>query len=155
MAKKVLVGGTFDIVHVGHIEMLKQAKNLCDDCRVIVVVARDSTIRRYKRREPIIPEEDRLKIISAIKYVDEAILGNEIDGKTFYDIILDVKPDIVALGYDQRIEEKNLQEWIRSKGLETKVVRLKKYVSSSGINSSSDIRQKIIELFCGDNLSEQ
>ena len=145
---KVLVGGSFDIIHVGHIQMLKQAKKLCPNSELIVVVARDSTIRKYKNREPILPENDRLEILKAIKYVDKAILGNELGEKTFFDIIYEIKPDIIALGYDQQINEAELKEWLMKKKLQTRVIRLEKYESKSGLNSSSAIRNKILELYC-------
>ncbi len=148
MTCKVLVGGSFDIIHVGHIKMLKQAKELCPHGELIVVIARDSTIRKYKKREPILPENDRLEIIKAIKYVDKAILGNELGEKTFFDIIYEIKPDIIALGYDQQINETELKEWLAKKGLQTKIIRLKKYEPESGLNSSSAIRNKILEIYC-------
>ncbi len=148
MTCKVLVGGSFDIIHVGHIQMLKQAKNLCPQSELIVVVARDSTIRKYKKREPILPENDRLEIIKAIKYVDKAILGNELGKKTFFDIIYEIKPDIIALGYDQQVNEAELKEWLMKKKLQTRVIRLEKYGSKSGLDSSSAIRNKILELYC-------
>ena len=148
MTCKVLVGGSFDIIHVGHIKMLKQAKELCPHGELIVVIARDSTIRKYKKREPILPENDRLEIIKAIKYVDKAILGNELGEKTFFDIIYEIKPDIIALGYDQQINEIELKEWLAKKGLQTKIIRLKKYEPESGLNSSSAIRNKILEIYC-------
>ena len=148
MTCKVLVGGSFDIIHVGHIKMLKQAKELCPHGELIVVIARDSTIRKYKKREPILPENDRLEIIKAIKYVDKAILGNELGEKTFFDIIYEIKPDIIALGYDQQINETELKEWLAKKGLQTKIIRLDKYEPESGLNSSSAIRNKILEIYC-------
>ncbi len=70
---RVLVGGVFDILHVGHIHFLKQAKELGDE--LVVIVAHDETVRMQKRREPINPAEDRAELLRAIRYVDEVYIG--------------------------------------------------------------------------------
>jgi len=145
MAKRVMVGGSFDIIHLGHINFLKAAKNLCENCKLIVIVSRDSTIKRIKGREPVFSENDRLEIVKSIKYVDEAYLGNELEEKSFFDIILEIKPDIIALGYDQNINEDKLKKWCEQKGLSIKIVRLPKF-SSGRINSSTEARNRVLQI---------
>ena len=90
---KVMATGTFDILHLGHIYYLKEAKKLGDT--LAVVVATDSTVRKLKH-EPINPEEIRLNLIKELKIVDEAYLGHEDD---MYEIVKEIKPDIIALRF--------------------------------------------------------
>ena len=142
-----MVAGSFDIIHLGHINYFKMAKQLCDDCKLIVVVARDSTIKRLKGRLPIFSEKERVEIVKSIKYVDDAVLGNEIGDKSFFDIIMDIKPEIIALGYNQNVDEEKLRKWLNEKKLDIKIVRLPKFEVLGGINSSSQARNKIIEVY--------
>ena len=155
MPKKVMVAGSFDIIHTGHIWFLKKAKNLCSDCKLIVVVARDSTIKKYKGREPIFTENERLEIVKSLRFVDEAVLGNELDGKTFFDILLDIKPDILVLGYDQKVPEEEIKKWAQEKGLNMDIIRLEKYNNENVITSSTQARKKIIKIYCGEEDESQ
>jgi len=93
-----LIGGVFDILHVGHIETLKVAKEKVDV--LVVVIARNKTVRKFKGRDVVMDENDRLRLVSSIKYVDLAILGSEED---FMEPVLRVDPDIIFLGYDQSL----------------------------------------------------
>ena len=145
---RVLAFGTFDLLHYGHVKMLEQAKALGgDDGKLVVVISRDSSAFKVKGHPPIFPHEQRLMLIKSLKVVDEAILGYK--GDTWKDrlqIILDLKPDIIALGYDQPVEISALQDELEKRGLDLKIVRLKKYGDAS-FNSSSKIVKKIIEQF--------
>ena len=116
----VLTGGVFDIIHVGHLATLWDAKALGDV--LVVVVARDETVERLKGRKPINKEEDRLKVVQNLKPVDLALLGDKSDP---YKIVKRLRPDIIALGYDQIHKEDEIQNHLGSMGLKTKVVRLK------------------------------
>lgn len=74
MEKKRIIGyttGVFDMFHIGHLNILKRAKEQCD--YLIVGVSTDELCKSYKKKEPIIPYEERKAIIEAIKYVDEVI----------------------------------------------------------------------------------
>jgi FAD synthetase len=115
----VFVGGGFEIIHYGHVYTLEKAKGLGDV--LVVSVARDSTIRRRKNREPLIGETDRVKLLSALKDVDAAILGVEGD---IYITLERVKPDIVALGYDQYHIEDEVRREAARRGMKVRVVRL-------------------------------
>jgi FAD synthetase len=145
---RVLAFGTFDLLHFGHVEMLEKAKTLGgDDAELIVIVSRDDSSQKVKGHPPIFPSEERLKLIRSLKIVDDAVLGYK--GETWKDrlqIIEDLKPDIIALGYDQPVNIDALQDELEKRGMEVKIIRLAKYGEAS-FNSSSKIVQKIIERF--------
>jgi len=84
-------------------------------------VARDSTIRRRKKREPLIGERDRVKLLSSLREVDAAVLGVEGD---IYETLVRVGPDIVALGYDQYHLEDEVKAEAKRRGIGVEVVRL-------------------------------
>ena len=115
----VFIGGGFEVIHYGHVYTLSRAKSLGDV--LVVSVARDSTIRRRKNREPLVGEQDRVKLLSALKDVDAAILGVEGD---IYVTLERVKPDLVALGYDQYHLEDEVKKEAARRGMELEVVRL-------------------------------
>ena len=117
--KVVFMGGTFEIIHPGHIDTIQQAKKLGDV--LVAVVARDATVRRRKGRDPIVSEEERRGVLSAIKYVDVAMLGSE---SNIYDTLEKVGPDIVALGYDQYHQEAEIALEATRRGIRLSVVRL-------------------------------
>ncbi len=98
LVKVGLTGGTFDIIHIGHLRTLEEAKKYVD--LLAVVVARDSTVKKMKNRNPLNTEDIRLEIVSMLKPVDVAILGSEED---FMEPVKRIKPDIIFLGYDQDI----------------------------------------------------
>ena len=132
---RVLATGVFDILHPGHVHFLTEAKRLGDE--LVVVVARDSVAQRMKRL-PFIPENIRVTMVGALKPVDRAILG--VVGN-IYDILTVVKPDIVALGYDQEFDANEIVEEGKKRGLELKVARISKYS-----DSEFDGTRKIIKM---------
>lgn len=115
----VFIGGGFELIHYGHVYTISKAKGLGDV--LVVSVARDSTIRKRKNREPLIGEEDRVRLLSSLREVDAAILGVEGD---IYVTLEKVKPDIVALGYDQYHMEGEVKSQAQKRGMKLKVVRL-------------------------------
>lgn len=117
--KVVFIGGGFELIHYGHAYTIGKAKGLGDV--LVVSVARDSTIRRRKNREPLIGEEDRVRLLSSLRDVDAAILGVEGD---IYETLQKVAPDIVALGYDQYHMEDEVKREAAKRGMELEVVRL-------------------------------
>lgn len=93
--KIIFTNGCFDLIHVGHIELLKYASSLG---KVVVGLNSDESVKRLKGiSRPINNELDRKKILEAISYVNEVIIFNE---DTPYDLIKQVKPDIVIKGGD-------------------------------------------------------
>jgi FAD synthetase len=138
---KVMATGTFDLLHMGHIYYLREAKKLGD--KLVVIVARDSTVRKLKH-EPVTPEEMRLNLIKELRMVDEAMLGHEDD---MYEVVKEVKPDIIALGYDQIHDEKSIEQELKKRKLNAKVVRLPKYEGMDDLDGTRRIIGKIISAY--------
>jgi FAD synthetase len=138
---KVMATGTFDLLHMGHIFYLKEAKKLGDT--LYVVVATDATVRRLKH-EPVNPEDVRLSLIKELRIVDKAVLGHEDD---MYRVVETIQPDIIALGFDQIHEEKNIEQELRKRHLKTRVVRLPKYSDGSDLEGTRRIIRKIISAY--------
>ncbi len=136
---RVLATGTFDILHPGHLLYLEEAKKLGDE--LYVIVGRDVNVKRRKR-VPIIPEQQRLEMVSALRVVDRAMLGSERD---MYEPLYSIKPDIIAIGYDQAFDESELEEELRKRGFKSRVIRIKKY-NSSGLCKAEGIIKRILEL---------
>lgn len=122
MKRKVMAFGTFDIFHRGHRSYLKQAKKLGE--YLIVVVARDETVAQIKKQPAKNKECERLEKIKLSKLADEVILGN-LQNK--YAVIKKYKPDIIALGYDQKINSREIRKKIKEFKLNIKIRRLKAY----------------------------
>ncbi|NHJ39475.1 MAG: FAD synthase [Asgard group archaeon] len=143
---RLVVFGTFDIIHPAHLKFLVEARSAanCPECELVVVVARDSSIKRIKGHPPIFDEEKRLKLISGLRVVDYAQLGNE--GEEPFKVILELKPDHIVLGYDQVINDKPLFDFIEEFNLKVKIHRLPKY-ESGDLSSSSEIRDKVLEIY--------
>ncbi|OGS49330.1 MAG: FAD synthase [Euryarchaeota archaeon RBG_16_68_13] len=118
---RVMATGVFDLLHPGHIYFLSEARSLGDE--LVVVVARDSTARKFKH-EPITAEASRVQMVAALKPVDRALLGHEGD---IYEILDELRPDVIALGFDQAHNEERVLEECRRRGLRTKVVRLPQF----------------------------
>jgi len=133
--------GAFDLLHIGHIYFLKEAKKLGDE--LVVVVARDNTVRKLKH-EPVTPEKMRVELIKELKIVDKAVLGHE---KDMYVVVEELQPDIIALGYDQIHDEKKINEELKKRKLNSKVVRLPEYTGMEDLNGTRKIIGKIIAAY--------
>lgn len=118
--KYVMVFGTFDILHPGHLNFFKQAKKYGQ--KLIVVIARDNTVKKIKHRLPVNSQKDRQKLVSELKIVDQAVLGDSVNPMK---VIKKFKPVAVCLGYDQKAFVKEL----KSTFPDLKIVRLKSYKS--------------------------
>jgi FAD synthetase len=139
----VLVAGTFDILHPGHIFLINEAAKLGD---VYVIVATDRNRELYSGEAPIIPEEQRLEVIKSIKNVKEAKLGRH-DNDTLK-AVEEINPDIILLGPNQRFSIDKLTNALQMKGLNhIEVLRLDKYYDKYKLHSSSLIKRNIIERF--------
>lgn len=135
--KKVMVFGTFDILHPGHMSFFWQAKKKGD--YLIVVVARDKNVRNFKGKNPYYNEMVRLTRLRKLKIVDKARLGNLYDK---FQVILEERPDIICLGYDQKISVRKLQKELKAMKIKAKVYRLKPYKPKI-FKSSKLIRPRI------------
>lgn len=143
--KVVLASGVFDLLHLGHVRFLEEAKKAGgENAELIVIIARDRTVEKRKGKKPIMPENQRRALVEALKVVDEAILGyEEFDvGK----VIEKIKPDVIVMGYDQNGMEQTVKNYIKEKKLKIEVVKIGKF-GDDELNSSSKIKQKIVEDF--------
>jgi len=139
--RKVLVAGTFDILHPGHIFLINEAAKLGE---VHVIVATDNNRKRFSGTLPIISEEQRLEVIKNLKNVKEAKLGRE-DNNILL-TISEINPDVILLGPDQRFDINLLRKALKKNDLgHIEVKRLNKYYDKYELNSSSMIKKKIIE----------
>jgi cytidyltransferase-like protein len=132
--KIVMAFGTFDFLHAGHENYLKEAKKLGD--HLIVVIGRDNTVRSIKGRPAANSEKNRLKNLRQTGWADRVILGNRGDK---HQIVLKYRPAVIALGYDQFAFTQTLQKTLIDHNLNTEIVRLTPYFPQT--YKSSQIRQ--------------
>lgn len=133
--------GTFDIIHPGHGYYLQESKKLGGkDAKLVVVVARDSTVRARKR-VPIVNEEQRLEVIKMLKPVDEAYLGHTTD---MFKIVEEINPDIISIGPDQNFDPDWLRDELKKRNLKSEVIKITGY-KESALDSSCKIIRKIKE----------
>jgi cytidyltransferase-like protein len=134
--KVVLVGGVFDLIHPGHIHTLKAAKAEGDV--LVVVVARHSTAQKIKKYRKIYHDEKlRRDLVTSLNFVDLALIGKE---GTLYDTVEYVKPNVIALGYDQAHSEKDIAENCKKRNLNVQVIRLSTPIPGS---KSSKIKEEL------------
>ena len=134
--KVVLVGGVFDLIHPGHIHTLRAAKAEGDV--LVVVVARQSTAQKIKKYRKIYHDEKlRKDLVTSLNFVDLAIIGKE---GTLYDTVEYVKPNVIALGYDQAHSEKEIAENCKKRNLNVQVIRLSTPIPGS---KSSKIKEEL------------
>ena len=143
--KVVLASGVFDLLHLGHVKFLEEAKKAGgENAELIVIIARDSTVERAKGRKPIMSEDQRRALVESLKVVDKAVLGYE--KFDIGEVIEHIRPDIIALGYDQEDMEKQVQDYVDTHKVEVKIVKIGKFGENS-LDSSSKIKQQIIEKY--------
>lgn len=141
--KIVLASGVFDLLHLGHVRFLEDAKKTGGtNSKLVVIIAKDSTTEKLKGKKPIMSEEQRCALVESLKVVDEAILGYE--GLDIGEVIERIKPDIIALGYDQIEMEQEVKEYISKHKLHVSIVRVGKF-GENILDSSTKIKQKIID----------
>ncbi len=132
-----MASGVFDLLHPGHLFFFHEARKLGDE--LVVVVARDSTALR-NGKSLIFNEDTRLQIISELRVVDRAVLGHEGD---IYQTVKELKPDIIALGFDQRFDPEEIESRSREIGVNLKVARMPRLPGYT--KSSSTIKEKLLE----------
>lgn len=119
---RVVVFGTFDMLHKGHESLFEQAKKFGDE--LFVVVARDINVRKGKLRAPVHNENERLASVKENTHVTNATLGHEHDNR--YQVIEEIQPDVICIGYDQKTPP-NFEQTLFDKNINAKVVKLKAY----------------------------
>ncbi|MBL6890560.1 MAG: FAD synthase [Candidatus Poseidoniaceae archaeon] len=133
--KRIMAVGVFDLLHAGHLHYLEQAKALGQ--HLTVVIAHDDTVR-IRKHEPVTNHDLRRRMVEGLKPVDDAIIGNPPEVPIF-DILPIVKPDIIALGYDQEHAEESINRKLRELGYQDiEVVRVE------GLSEDLDGTRKII-----------
>lgn len=137
---RVMATGVFDIIHLGHVYFLKEAKKLGDE--LMVVVATDKTAEKLKHI-PITSQDMRVKLVGELKPVDKAVLGYEDDR---YKIVKELKPDIIALGFDQAHDEEVIKKDLAEMGMDVKVVRLEPFVDHD-LDGTRKIIRKVIDWY--------
>jgi len=143
--KVVLASGTFDLLHFGHVRFLEEAKRAGgEDAKLVVVVARDSTVERRKGESPVMSEDQRRALVEALEVVDEALLGFE--DFSIERVIERIRPDVIAVGYDQEGIEREVRKAVEEKGLDVRVVRIGRF-GEKELNSSSKIKRRIAEAY--------
>lgn len=141
--KVVLASGVFDLLHLGHVRFLEEAKSAGgENAKLIVIIARDSTVEKTKSRKPIMSEDQRRALVESLKVVDEAVLGYE--DLDIGEVIGKIKPDVIALGYDQADMEREVKTYVAKHKLPVEVVRIGRF-GENALDSSSKIKQKIID----------
>ncbi len=143
---RVMASGVFDIIHLGHVHYLEQARKLGDE--LVVVVATDKTVRKMKH-EPITPGNMRVQLVNSLKPVTSAVLGHEDD---IFRTVEEIRPDIIALGFDQKFDEAELVRQLESRGLTgIRVVRLSKMeYESFDLDGTRKIIQRVLDWYALD-----
>ena len=137
--KRVVATGTFDLLHPGHLYYLEESRLLGDE--LYVIVARDANVRH--KPKPVIPEDQRLKMVAALKPVDNAVLGDLHD---MFQPIREIKPAIITIGFNQHFAEEKIKGDLLSRGIISEVVRVGQYPGDS-CSSTSRIIRKILKQY--------
>ena len=138
---RVMAVGVFDLLHAGHLHYLEQAKELGD--YLTVVVAHDDTVRKRKH-EPVTGQDLRARMVAGLKPVDEVVVGNP-PSVAIFDILEQVKPDVIALGYDQDHAEESIRNRLQEMGFtEIEVTRVEGL--SDDLDGTRKIIQRILDL---------
>jgi len=140
--KTVVATGTFDLLHPGHLYYLEESRRLGDE--LYVIIARDANVRHKPR--PVIPEDQRMKMVEALKPVDHAVLGDLHD---MFRPIREIQPAIITIGFNQHFDEAKLVADLRSRGISSDVVRIDQYPGDS-CSSTSRIIRKVLEQYRGE-----
>jgi FAD synthetase len=139
----VLASGVFDLLHLGHVRFLEEAKKAGgENAELVVIIARDSTVEKTKGRKPIMSEDQRCALVESLKVVDRTVLGYE--HLHIGEVIEKIKPDVIALGYDQEDMYRQVRTYLDKRKSNVKVVRIGRFGENT-LDSSSKIKQKIID----------
>ncbi len=142
---RVMAVGVFDLLHAGHLHYVEQAKSLGDE--LIVVVAHDDTVRKQKH-EPVTNQELRRRMVEGLKPVDKAIVGNP-PSEPIFDILNIVKPDIIALGYDQKHSRDSIKSGLEDNGWgQVQVIRVEGLADD--LDGTRKIIARILSLWSGE-----
>tara|TARA_B100000902_G_C27306943_1_gene916043 strand:- start:1703 stop:2212 length:510 start_codon:yes stop_codon:yes gene_type:complete len=142
---RVMAVGVFDLLHAGHLHYVEQAKQLGDE--LVVVVAHDDTVRKQKH-EPITNQDLRKRMVQGLKPVDKVIIGNP-PTVPIFEILENVKPDIIALGYDQKHSIEAIKKGLQENGMgHIEVIRVEGLADD--LDGTRKIIARIIDLWSGE-----
>ena len=142
---RVMAVGVFDLLHAGHLHYVEQAKSLGDE--LVVVVAHDDTVRKQKH-EPVTNQGLRRRMVEGLKPVDKAIVGNP-PSEPIFDILNIVKPDIIALGYDQKHSRDSIKSGLEDNGWgQVQVIRVEGLADD--LDGTRKIIARILSLWSGE-----
>ncbi len=149
VGKTVLATGAFDLLHPGHLRFLEESKKVGGQkAKLVVVVARDSTVLHRKGKNPIIPEQQRLRLVAALKPVNKAMLGHR--EVSFLATLRKIKPDIVCIGHDQNDIKKAVQKVVDKEKLPIRVIQIAHY-GPPGFNSSTRVKKRVLRALSSNN----
>ena len=135
--KVVLASGVFDLLHLGHVRFLEEAKKAGgENAKLITIIATDNTVEKSKGKKPIMSEDQRCALVRSLRVVDEAVLGYE--NMDIGEVIGKIKPDVIALGYDQADMEYEIKKYVSRNKLPVEIVRIGKFAENA-LDSSSKI----------------
>ncbi|HWG90006.1 MAG TPA: adenylyltransferase/cytidyltransferase family protein [Candidatus Thermoplasmatota archaeon] len=138
---RVMAVGVFDLLHLGHVHYLTEAKK--HGTELVVVVATDSMVARRKH-QPVMPQEMRAALVAALKPVDRAIIGDERDQ---YASVEAVRPDVIALGWDDYHRVDEIKANLAGRGLgHIEVARMPKF-EETDLNGTRKIIRRIVDLY--------
>lgn len=132
--RRVVATGTFDILHPGHIYYLEESRRLGDE--LFVIVARDRNVRHKPR--PVIPEEQRARMVASLKPVDHAVLGDLHD---MFRPIEEIRPAVITFGFNQHFDESKIRSALDQRGLSAELVRIGSYRGNPFCSSREIVRQ--------------
>lgn len=141
-AKTVMVAGTFEILHPGHLAYLREAWRRG---YVTAVVSADENAERVKGRRIVIPQRQRAEVLSSLYFVHKVVHGRPGD---IFDIFYEVKPDVVLLGPNQSVSEDVVKAQAKRRGVDVEVYRLPR-LESCELCSTTKIIERILSTFSG------
>ncbi len=136
----ILVFGTFDLIHEGHLSFFEQARKLSQNPLLVVSIARDQNVKKIKGQRPRNSEQSRRRQIAKLPQVDLAVLGGL---RNHIPHIVKINPDYIALGYDQKAYVKGLRQDLRQAGILPKILRLKPFKPK--VYKTSILRAKVMD----------
>ena len=144
MMTRVMAVGIFDLLHAGHLHYVEQAKSLGEE--LVVVIAHDETVRK-QQHEPVTGQDLRRRMVEGLKPVDQAIIGNP-PGVPIFEILKQIDPDLIALGYDQKHSIDAIRKGLDQHGFEhVEVTRVEGL--SDDLDGTRKIIARILDLWPG------